>query len=138
MQCWNVLTQRILKRKLGTLRALQGRSKGTLRSLQGHLKETQALGHLCTQGSWALEHTSTWGTESLEEHSGTRALYSNSFIPTVNKLTRVTRKPSTIVNYILTNSFVNTNFKTYLKLIFQTIFVFVFCNPGFLWLLIFS
>ena len=53
-----------------------------------------------------------------------RLIYQNSFIPTVNKPTRVT----TIVDHILTNLFVNTNFKTYLKLTFQTIFLFVFCN----------
>ena len=55
-------------------------------------------------------------------------IYQNSFLPTVNKPTRVTRKTSTIIDHILTNLFVNTNFKTYLKLTFQTIFLFVFCN----------
>ena len=39
-------------------------------------------------------------------------IYQNSFIPTVNKPTRVTRKTSTIIDHILTNLFVNTNFKT--------------------------
>ena len=38
-------------------------------------------------------------------------IYQNSFIPTVNKPTRVTRKTSTIIDHILTNLFVNTNFK---------------------------
>ena len=55
-------------------------------------------------------------------------IYKNSFIPTENKPTRVTRKTSTIIDHILTNLFVNTNFKTYLKFTFQTIFLFVFCN----------
>ena len=41
-------------------------------------------------------------------------IYQNSFIPTVNKPTRVTRKTSTIIDHILTNSFVNTNFKTFI------------------------
>ena len=38
----------------------------------------------------------------------------NSFIPTVKKPTRVTRKTSTIIDHILTNSFVNTNFQTFI------------------------
>ena len=41
-------------------------------------------------------------------------IYQNSFIPTVNKPTRVTRKTSTIIDHILTNLFVNTNFKTFI------------------------
>ena len=41
-------------------------------------------------------------------------IYQNSFIPTVNKPTRVTRKTSTILDHILTNLFVNTNFKTFI------------------------
>ena len=41
-------------------------------------------------------------------------IYQNSFIPTVNKPTRVTRKTSTIIDHILTNLFVNTNFKLFL------------------------
>ena len=39
-------------------------------------------------------------------------IYQNSFIPTVNKLTRVTRKTATTIDHILTNLLVNTNFKT--------------------------
>ena len=51
-------TQTVLKRKLGTQRALQGYSKGTRRAL-GH-SSTQgslagALGYLRIQDSWALE-----------------------------------------------------------------------------------
>ena len=41
-------------------------------------------------------------------------IYQNSFIPTINKSTRVTRKTSTIIDHIHTNSFVNTNFKTFI------------------------
>ena len=41
-------------------------------------------------------------------------IYQNSFLPTVNKPTRVTRKTSTIIDHILTNLFVNTNFKTFI------------------------
>ena len=41
-------------------------------------------------------------------------IYQSSFIPTLNKPTRVTRKTSTIIDHILTNSFVNTNFKTFI------------------------
>ena len=41
-------------------------------------------------------------------------IYQNGFIPTVNKSTRVTRKTSTIIDHILTNLFVNTNFKTFI------------------------
>ena len=41
-------------------------------------------------------------------------IYKNSFIPTENKPTRVTRKTSTIIDHILTNLFVNTNFKTFI------------------------
>ena len=39
-------------------------------------------------------------------------IYQNSFIPTVNKLTRVTWKTATTIDHILTNLLVNTNFKT--------------------------
>ena len=41
-------------------------------------------------------------------------IYQNSFIPIVNKPSRVTRKTSTILDHILTNSPVNTNFKTFI------------------------
>ena len=44
-------------------------------------------------------------------------IYQNSFVPAINKPTRVTRKASTIICHIFTNSFVNTNFKT---IIFKT------------------
>ena len=37
----------------------------------------------------------------------------NSFIPTVNNPTRITRKTSTIIDHIVTNSFVDINFKTF-------------------------
>ena len=41
-------------------------------------------------------------------------IYQNSFIPAINKPTRVTRKTSTIINHVLTNLFVNNNFKTFI------------------------
>ena len=41
-------------------------------------------------------------------------IYQNSFITTVNKPAMVTRKTSTIIDHILTNLFVNTNFKTFI------------------------
>ena len=44
-------------------------------------------------------------------------IYQNNFIPAIKKPTRVTRKTSTIINHVFTNSFVNTNFKT---IIFRT------------------
>ena len=40
-------------------------------------------------------------------------IYQNS-IQTVNKPTRVTRKTTTIMDHILTNSFANTNFETFI------------------------
>ena len=56
-------------------------------------------------------------------------IYQNSFIPTVNKPTRVTRKTSTIIDHILTNSFVNTNFKTFIfKVDISDQFPPFFCN----------
>ena len=39
-------------------------------------------------------------------------VYRNGMIPTINKPTRVTRKTATATDYILTNSFTNTVFKT--------------------------
>ena len=33
-------------------------------------------------------------------------------IPTINKTTRETRKTATTINHILTNQFINANFKT--------------------------
>ena len=41
-------------------------------------------------------------------------IYQNSFNPTVNKPTWVAAKTSTIVRHILTNSFINTNFKIFI------------------------
>ena len=38
-------------------------------------------------------------------------IYQNSLISTINKSTRVTMKTTTAINYIHTNSFVDTNFK---------------------------
>ena len=40
-------------------------------------------------------------------------IYQNSFIPIVNKLASVKRKTSTVIDHILTHSFVNTNSKTF-------------------------
>ena len=37
--------------------------------------------------------------------------YENSMIPTVNKPTRVTRQSATTIEYILSNCFVNVDFK---------------------------
>ena len=57
-------------------------------------------------------------------------IYQNSFIPTINKPTRVTRKTSTIIGHILTNSFVNTNFKTFLfKIYISDHFPICFLQP---------
>ena len=39
-------------------------------------------------------------------------IYQNSFIPTINKPTRVIMKTATPINHILTDSFVDTNFKS--------------------------
>ena len=39
-------------------------------------------------------------------------IYQNSLIPTINKPARVTMKTATAIDYILTNSFVDTNFKS--------------------------
>ena len=52
-----------------------------------------------------------WIIASIKKH---RTIYQNSFIPTVNKHTRVTRKTSTIIDHIFTNLFVNTDFKTFI------------------------
>ena len=38
--------------------------------------------------------------------------YENSMIPTINKPTRVTRQSATTIDHILTNCFVNFDFKT--------------------------
>ena len=39
-------------------------------------------------------------------------IYQSGLIPTINKPTRVTRKTATIIDHILTNSFIDTNFQT--------------------------
>ena len=57
-------------------------------------------------------------------------MYENSFIPTVNKPTRVTRKMSTIIHHILTNSFVNTNVKAFIfKIYISDHFPICFLQP---------
>ena len=39
-------------------------------------------------------------------------LYQNNMIPIINKPTRVTKKTATAIDHIITNCFVDTNFKT--------------------------
>ena len=39
-------------------------------------------------------------------------VYQNNLIPTINKPTRVTMKTATAIDHILTNSFVDTDFKS--------------------------
>ena len=39
-------------------------------------------------------------------------IYRNGMTPTINKPTRVTRTTATAIDYILTNSFIDRNFKT--------------------------
>ena len=39
-------------------------------------------------------------------------IHQNSLIPTINKPTRVTMETATVIDQILTNSFVDTNFKS--------------------------
>ena len=39
-------------------------------------------------------------------------LYENGMIPTINKPTRITKKTATAIDHILTNQFINVNFKT--------------------------
>ena len=57
-------------------------------------------------------------------------IYQNSFTPTVNTPPRVTRKTSIIIDHILTNSFVNTNFKTFIfKIYFSDHFPICFLQP---------
>ena len=54
----------------------------------------------------------------------------NSFIPIIGKPTKVTRKPATIINHILINLFVNTNFKTFiLKIDISDHFPIFFLQP---------
>ena len=45
-------------------------------------------------------------------HNFLNLLYKNGMIPTINKPTRVTRKTATAIDHILTNQFINVNFKT--------------------------
>ena len=45
-------------------------------------------------------------------HNFLSLIYQNGMIPTINKPTRVTRKTATAIYHILTNSFVDTVFKT--------------------------
>ena len=81
-------TQRALKGKLGTLRAIQGHCKGTRRALERHLgtralkdfsySDTQkALRHWGTHDTWAHGNSGTWalghsGTRTTLEHSNIR------------------------------------------------------------------
>ena len=39
-------------------------------------------------------------------------IYQNNLIPTINKPTRATMKTATAIDYVLTNSFVDTDFKS--------------------------
>ena len=39
-------------------------------------------------------------------------LFQNNIIPIINKPTRVTKKTATAIDHIITNCFVDTNFKT--------------------------
>ena len=39
-------------------------------------------------------------------------LYQNNMIPAINKPTRVTKKVATAIDHMITNCFVDTNFKT--------------------------
>ena len=45
-------------------------------------------------------------------HNFLNLLYENGLMPTINKPTRVTRKTTTAIDHILTNQFININFKT--------------------------
>ena len=63
-------TQRALKGKLGTPRAIQGHCKGTRRTLERHLG-TRALGHSRHLGTWALEDFSYSDTQKALRHWGT-------------------------------------------------------------------
>ena len=45
-------------------------------------------------------------------HEFINLIYENSMIPTINKPTRVTRQTATAIDHILTNLFVNFDFKT--------------------------
>ena len=50
--------------------------------------------------------------KSSKVHNFLNLLYKNGMIPTINKPGRVTRKTATEIDYILTNQFINFNFKT--------------------------
>ena len=39
-------------------------------------------------------------------------IYQNGMIPTIIKATRVTKKPATVIDHIITTSFVENTFKT--------------------------
>ena len=45
-------------------------------------------------------------------HNFFNLLYENGMIPVINKPTRVTRKTAAAIDHILTNQFINVNFKT--------------------------
>ena len=64
-------------------------------------------------------HTAGDFNLNLQDHNTNRKvhnflslIYQNGMIPTINKPTRVTRKTATSIDHILTNSFVDTVFKT--------------------------
>ena len=53
--------------------------------------------------------------EKCKKNKSTRNLnfiYENSMIPTINKPTRVTRQSTIIIDHIITNCFINFDFKT--------------------------
>ena len=53
--------------------------------------------------------------EKCKKKKSTRNLnfiYENSMIPTINKPTRVTRQSTIIIDHIITNCFINFDFKT--------------------------
>ena len=49
---------------------------------------------------------------SRKLHDFLNLIYQNSMIPTITKATRVTRKTATAIDYVLTNSFIDTTIKT--------------------------
>ena len=58
-------------------------------------------------------------------HEFLNIIYRNGMIPTINKPTRVPTTTGTAIDHILSNSFIDRNFKTaILKVIFQIIFLF--------------
>ena len=50
--------------------------------------------------------------ENIKVHDFLNKIYRNGTIPTINKPTRVTRTTATGIDHILTNSFIDRNFKT--------------------------